>query len=1027
MTTDPAFIHRYQVIERIGRGGMGSLYLARDPLLDRLVAVKVLREEIDSEDVRERFAREGRAAARLSHVNIVTIFDVGEHEGRPFIAMEYVQGQTLQDLIRRKTFFDLAQKLEFIQELCAGLAVAHDAGIVHRDVKPSNLMITPQWVLKILDFGIARVSDSSLTQSRSLVGTLNYMAPEQMTGEKVDGRCDIFATGAVCYELLSWRQAFPGNLTDGIFERILHGEPEPIATVCPGLDPEIIRIVETALQKDRDKRYQEMSAMRKDVLRVLGRLQGRGIATEPAAGPPEGGREGDTPRPGKPARGTPEPTTPARQFQREMFLRRRDAEVEGRLAAARQAMAARDFESVIAACEQALFLDPDHDEAGRLREQAQEAIELRQVDGWLDDAQRQIDLGSLTAAAGLIDQALELKPASARGQQLRAVVAEARRERERELERREAIERALGQAAAALAERDYSRAVQCANAALAVDPSWPDALALKKQAADALEAERQREEHERAAEAVVSQARNRFSAGDYRGALAMLAAFRPPHGLVTAAFQELGGEAERLERERERAEQERAERERWLAGWLDLARKAIDDSRFDEAVEAVRQARVIDPDVREAAGLLDRVEAGRAAALAAEEERTAEQARQLAAARAAEEEARAAEEARRRAAAQAAEEDARRAEEARREAAARAEAEREHRAEEARRVAAERAAEEQRRREAAAARAEADKERKEEQARRIAAEQAASRERRSAEKAARRAARQAAADEKREVSEALPPEPPVRRTPWAAIGAAVLLVVAVGAYWLVPPNRVAPPSPPPGPAPVQDQTGTAPPEQPAASVGQPSVATAPAAPPAAKSGTPAPASDARRPEHGQAQEQKVPQREAAAPPEPGVGLPVAAREGPAIPPGPAATAAPIPAAATGDRTPPAAPDTVGAPVAPASPSPGAEQGVRDALRRYEGAYESLDAQEVKRILPSVNAQELAKVFAAYKAYVMTVEVSQIDLQGSIALATCVVKRSFTPKVGRGASMTTKSVFRLERVGGDWIVVGIDGR
>jgi serine/threonine protein kinase len=186
--TEPTFIHRYQVIERIGRGGMGSLYLARDPLLDRLVAVKVLREEIDSEDVRERFAREGRAAARLSHVNIVTVYDVGEHEGRPFIAMEYVQGQTLHDLIRRKTFFDLPQKLEFIQELCAGLAVAHEAGIVHRDVKPANLMITPQWVLKILDFGIARVSNSSLTQSRALVGTLNYMAPEQMTGEKVDGR-----------------------------------------------------------------------------------------------------------------------------------------------------------------------------------------------------------------------------------------------------------------------------------------------------------------------------------------------------------------------------------------------------------------------------------------------------------------------------------------------------------------------------------------------------------------------------------------------------------------------------------------------------------------------------------------------------------------------------------------------------------------------------------------------------------------------------------------------------------------------
>lgn len=198
----------------------------------------------------------------------------------------------------------------------------------------------------------------------------------------------------------------------------------------------------------------------------------------------------------------------------------------------------------------------------------------------------------------------------------------------------------------------------------------------------------------------------------------------------------------------------------------------------------------------------------------------------------------------------------------------------------------------------------------------------------------------------------------------------------------------------------------------------------------------------RRSEQGQrqGQDQKALLREPApqtAKSEPGVGRQVAAQEPPLNQPGQTAAAAPAaqpvvppapaPSTATADRPAPTEPGAPGAPATPPSPMPNAEQGVREALRRYEAAYESLDAQGVKRILPSVNVQELAKAFAAYKAYDMTVEVGQIDVQGLTARATCVVKRSFTPKVGRGASLTAKSVFRLEKVGGDWIVAGIDAR
>lgn len=271
--TPSGFIGRYQILDKIGEGGMGSLHLARDPAIDRLVAIKLLRRGFDTEAVRERFAREARAAGRLRHPNIVTIFDVGEHDGDPFIAMEFLAGETLGELIRHNAGLSLARRLKLLEELCDGLAYAHRAGLVHRDIKPANLMVDAEGVLKILDFGIVRVSDSGMTQAGVLVGTINYMSPEQVLGTGVDHRSDIFAVGLVAYELLSGRQAFVGTLKDGLLHRIPNAEIEPLSSVVPGLDPEVIAIVEHALQKDPADRYQELARMRNDLGRARQRIE----------------------------------------------------------------------------------------------------------------------------------------------------------------------------------------------------------------------------------------------------------------------------------------------------------------------------------------------------------------------------------------------------------------------------------------------------------------------------------------------------------------------------------------------------------------------------------------------------------------------------------------------------------------------------------------------------------------------------------------------------------------------------------
>jgi TonB family protein len=266
-------IGRYQILDKIGEGGMGSLFLARDPAIDRLVAIKLLRHGLDTEPLRERFAREARAAGRLRHPHIVTIFDVGEHEGDPFIAMEFLAGETLAELIREGARLSLSRRLKLLEELCDGLAYAHRTGLVHRDIKPANLMVDADGVLKILDFGIVRVSDSGMTQAGALVGTVNYMSPEQVVGSAVDHRSDIFAVGLVAYELISGRQAFAGTMKEGLLNKILHVDAEPLPAVVPGVDAEVVSIVEQALKKDPADRYQDLVRMRNDLTRARLRIE----------------------------------------------------------------------------------------------------------------------------------------------------------------------------------------------------------------------------------------------------------------------------------------------------------------------------------------------------------------------------------------------------------------------------------------------------------------------------------------------------------------------------------------------------------------------------------------------------------------------------------------------------------------------------------------------------------------------------------------------------------------------------------
>ncbi|HVJ28376.1 MAG TPA: protein kinase, partial [Vicinamibacterales bacterium] len=268
----PETVGRYQVERLIAHGGMGSLYLARDPVIDRPIVIKFLKVGFDDSGARERFAREARAAGRLHHPNIVTVFDVGEHENRPFIAMEYVAGETLAQLIARRGVRRLWEKLLIIEEVCAGLHYAHSAAIIHRDIKPSNVMRDQSGVVKILDFGIARGAGGAVTEVGDIVGTLNYMSPEQLAGEDVDHRTDIYSVGVLAYELITDQMAFPGTIQTGVLFKILNSAALPIESLIPGIDPDIPAVIARAIARDPEGRYANLEALRQDLAVVRTRL-----------------------------------------------------------------------------------------------------------------------------------------------------------------------------------------------------------------------------------------------------------------------------------------------------------------------------------------------------------------------------------------------------------------------------------------------------------------------------------------------------------------------------------------------------------------------------------------------------------------------------------------------------------------------------------------------------------------------------------------------------------------------------------
>jgi serine/threonine protein kinase len=278
---------RYEILDKLGEGAMGVVYRAHDRALGRVVALKMLSTELgDEEELHQRFYREAEAIGLLNHSNIVSVYDMGAAEGRLYLAMELLEGEDLRSLIAARAPVGLAEKVRIMAEICEGVGYAHSRGVVHRDIKPANILVTLPGHVKILDFGLARVATrETITRRGVILGTPDYMSPEQATGRSIDQRTDIFSSGAVFYEFLTLQKPFKGKTLHSVLYQILSEEPDPVLTLNAEVPARLAALVHRMLRKDVERRASSMEVVGREIREIhatLRRSASRGV--QPASG-----------------------------------------------------------------------------------------------------------------------------------------------------------------------------------------------------------------------------------------------------------------------------------------------------------------------------------------------------------------------------------------------------------------------------------------------------------------------------------------------------------------------------------------------------------------------------------------------------------------------------------------------------------------------------------------------------------------------------------------------------------------------
>jgi tetratricopeptide (TPR) repeat protein len=667
-------IGKYQILEQVGQGAMGVVYKALDPLMERLVAIKTMSADLDAEpELRTRFFREARSAGKLSHKNIVTIHDLGEETNRAYMVMEFLDGEDLKGKITRRERMPLETKLRLMMEVCEGLAHAHNKDVVHRDIKPGNIHITRTGQVKIMDFGLARIASSEITRTGSVMGTPNYMSPEQVRGDRVDNRSDIFSAGATFYELLTYRKPFSGPTLHTTLFRILEQEPDPIESIDPAIPAELASIIQRSMAKEPGARYQRVDEMLRDLERFRKTLEERKRALRDEARraveqldelvsvnkellKKTGGamEEAEQTAPMLLSRllaEQEEDATKRLEFPLGYFelieMRERAEREQHRLAAwieryreaaPRVAEAARlaeagKLEAALAKAQEILNQLPGHAEAEelarsvqeKLTAQAREQEKKRKLTALVGEAKDLSRKGELERSLKLLDEALGLAPEHSEAATLRQKVSE-RLEEKKDQEARAREAETLFQKATALVSKDEAAfAVEMLREALKLAPDHIAAAALLNRAQARLQQLAELAEKRREAKAALGEARKSLERGDFGGA----------RKEVTRALEfdpEAAGAAEIREAIRRAEEEARAkeEREKKIRELLAEARRLFDAGKEEEAEARVAELLRLEAKQADGLALKKEIEERRRARERAEREKKERIARQLA-------------------------------------------------------------------------------------------------------------------------------------------------------------------------------------------------------------------------------------------------------------------------------------------------------------------------------------------------------------------------------------------------------------
>jgi len=520
----PKKIGKYEVIDVIGKGGMGIVYRAKDPFLDRLVAIKIMTiNSAEYPDLLDRFFREAKATASFQHPNIVTVYELGEHEGSPYLAMQYLEGASLEAIIRSHQNLTLLQKLDIIIQACHGLAYAHQLKVVHRDIKPGNIMVLKDGSVKIVDFGIARIGDTNFTRTGQFMGSLNYMSLEQLNEKlQVDQRTDVYSTGVVLYQFLTGALPFEAESTGATLMKILSETPPPFSKYLSSFPPELEAITLKALTKDRDQRYASADEFAIELTQLQDRLKQEAISgyLQKAELLLEKNELFQAHEQLVEVLKIDKQHTRAAGLLRSL---RKQIEKEQSVERARQfkgqaeeAYRREEFESALSYLDQAISLDQTDVDLPKLRASVQsakaEAEHLRQV---LQRAENAHKAGNLDTAKQAIEEVLARRPNDTRVKSLYRMI---QKELEERLKQRR-LENLLEAARKEITNRRYTAAFDILKEAEKLDPEAPQLRALL----DKFTTAREQEQRRRELEQVTRQIEQALNTDDHQAALSLVA------------------------------------------------------------------------------------------------------------------------------------------------------------------------------------------------------------------------------------------------------------------------------------------------------------------------------------------------------------------------------------------------------------------------------------------------------------------------------------------------------------------------